>query len=776
MALAGGDSGATVVARDVVSLGAPTRDGKYLTHVREGNLAWRDLQSGQDRLLTRKAAGSGEFAYFSVPSRDGKRVAYAWFNEAKFYELRMVEVDGGEPRVLYRNAEAGFVQPCAFSADGSKILTLFFRKDNTSQIALVDAASGAVEVLRSLQWVYPKRMDLSPDGKYVVYDSFRPEAKTERAVYVLPLDGSAERMLTPEKGSWLFPLFSLDGQRVLYVGGAEDALELWERKLDGSGAVRLQSGLGRALPLGVVAGERLVYGVREGGSEVYVLGEGGRAWRATREYAGLNRSPVFAPDGRRMAYLSRRGPENYGQESRAIVIRDGEAERELATGMAYVERLAWTAGGLVASGSDGKGRAGAFRIDENSGKTTPLVVEHGGDFRGVVAAMVGAEAVVLKSGVVWRGEEKVGAARGFAVEGEEVVLLEEGRVRWVKGGQTVPCPGCEEVAMGAGRVVAAGPEGIWELGPGKERKLLGRVGKRVGPVAVGKLGVAFTVAQEENHVYLLQLPRSLRTPLGLDRHVPAPAENPLTVEKVELGRRLFADKRLSRDGTVACATCHERERAFTDARAKAVGVRGQVGERRTPRIANRAWGKSFFWDGRAKTLEEQVLGPIGNPVEMDLDPTEAARRVGLSVREMQLALASYVRTILAGDAPYDRYLAGEAGALTADQKAGLELFRGKANCAACHLGPNLTDEELHVTGLGEGAFKTPGLRDVARTPPYMHDGQLKTLEEVVEFYNEGGKKHAQLDGEMMPLKLNAVEKRQLVEFLGSLNGRVQDGY
>ena len=305
---------------------------------------------------------------------------------------------------------------------------------------------------------------------------------------------------------------------------------------------------------------------------------------------------------------------------------------------------------------------------------------------------------------------------------------------------------------------------------------------------------------------------TLPVPLGLDAYVPAPDANPLTREKVELGRRLFFWPGLSRDRTLSCGGCHQPERAFTDGRAGAVGVRGQVSARRTPPILNRAWGRSFFWDGRAPTLEDQVLQPIVNPREMDLKLEEIAPRVradralALGMRavfgreaetaDVAQALASYVRSILAGGSPYDRYVAGNRGALTPVQRQGLLLFRGKANCVACHLGPNLTDEAFHNTGTGwrdggwrdngrydvtgeeadRGAFKTPGLREVARVAPYMHDGSLGTLEEVVDFYDQGGRANPNLDPEMRKLDLTAGEKRALVEFLQSLSGTVQEGW
>jgi cytochrome c peroxidase len=275
-------------------------------------------------------------------------------------------------------------------------------------------------------------------------------------------------------------------------------------------------------------------------------------------------------------------------------------------------------------------------------------------------------------------------------------------------------------------------------------------------------------------------------PLGLDQLIPVPAGNPLEAGRVKLGRKLFFDKRLSRDGTVACATCHDPAQAFSDGAARAVGIGAQTGPRRSPRILNRAYGKTFFWDGRAASLEEQVVQPIANPLEMGMKVEDAAARVGLTRDELTQALASYVRTILAGDSPYDRFLAGDRGALTSEQQAGLKLFRGKANCVACHLGPNLTDEEFHATGpagtdLGRyevsrrpedrGAFKTPSLRQVAETPPYLHDGSLASLEAVVDFYDQGKGS----DPEIRPLRLTAEEKRQLVALLRAFTGRVQEG-
>jgi cytochrome c peroxidase len=284
-------------------------------------------------------------------------------------------------------------------------------------------------------------------------------------------------------------------------------------------------------------------------------------------------------------------------------------------------------------------------------------------------------------------------------------------------------------------------------------------------------------------------------PLGLDLYVPVPDNNPQTAEKIVLGRRLFHDARLSRTGRISCASCHDPDRSFSSAQPLARGVFGRRTTRNAPALINRAWGRAFFWDGRIQTLEAQVLEPIINPSEMDLTLAEASTRVGLGTEQISQALASYVRSIMAGDSPYDRFLNGSRAALSRDQQLGLQLFRGKGNCTSCLVGPNLTDERLHNTGvawregrlqdggafaitgneLHRGAFKTPTLRQVARTAPYMHDGSLPTLEAVVEFYSGGGRANPYLDSEIGVLHFTTAEKRALVALLQSLTGIVLEG-
>jgi cytochrome c peroxidase len=293
--------------------------------------------------------------------------------------------------------------------------------------------------------------------------------------------------------------------------------------------------------------------------------------------------------------------------------------------------------------------------------------------------------------------------------------------------------------------------------------------------------------------WLLSL--ALAIPLGLDLYLPVPEDNPLTDEKIELGRRLFNDRRLSRDQSIACASCHDPDRAFTDGRPVAIGIARQLGRRSAPALINRGYGRAFFWDGRAATLEEQVLQPIQDPAEMAMTLPEASARVGLPPDDIARALASYVRSILSGDSRFDRFINGDRRALSAEQQAGLRIFRGKGNCTACHVGPTFTDERFHNTGVAwregrlqdegrgaisgtpedRGSFKTPTLREIARTAPYMHDGSLATLDEVIDYYDRGGNANPALDPELRRLQLTSTEKRSLAAFLRSLSGTVRDG-
>jgi cytochrome c peroxidase len=274
-----------------------------------------------------------------------------------------------------------------------------------------------------------------------------------------------------------------------------------------------------------------------------------------------------------------------------------------------------------------------------------------------------------------------------------------------------------------------------------------------------------------------------------------PDSNPLTPDKIETGRKLFSDTALSADRTVSCATCHQPDRAFTDGRILARGIHGRDGTRNTPSLVNAGYGRSFFWDGRAGSLEEQVVGPMLNPDEMGLDAKTVEARTGMTMPDVASALASYVRTIRSIESRYDWFQSGQTQMLTGDERVGFEIFRGRGQCLTCHGGPDLTDGRFHNTGAGStnsrhvdegrfavtgddrdrGAFKTPTLRDIALTAPYMHDGSLATLEDVVQFYSDGGHRNPNQDPRMRPLHFTSEEKHSLVAFLKALTGRRTEG-
>ena len=301
-------------------------------------------------------------------------------------------------------------------------------------------------------------------------------------------------------------------------------------------------------------------------------------------------------------------------------------------------------------------------------------------------------------------------------------------------------------------------------------------------------------------------------PRGIHQPLKVPAANPLTTTKVALGRRLFSSPTLSRTSDVSCATCHDPARAFSDARTIAVGIAGRTGIRHSPALINRGFGESFFWDGRALSLEAQVVMPIADPNEMDFSVAGAVTRLQsdpayvrdfaavfgqpVNARDLAYALASFVRSIVSGDSRVDRYLDGDNAALSATEVQGLHVFRGAGLCTTCHKGGNFTDEAFHNTGIAwvpdnstaggrladrgraavtslpadEGAFRTPTLREISRTAPYMHDGSLPTLEAVVEFYAMGGRANPNLDPDLMELRLASADKSALVVFLKALNG------
>ena len=313
---------------------------------------------------------------------------------------------------------------------------------------------------------------------------------------------------------------------------------------------------------------------------------------------------------------------------------------------------------------------------------------------------------------------------------------------------------------------------------------------------------------------------------GIDR-------NPLTRAKIELGRQLYFDPRLSVDSTVSCASCHNPTEGYSAHTKTGVGIRGQMGGRNSPVSFNRILSGAQFWDGRADSLEAQAVGPIQNPIEMGFTHEGVVKRLGempvyrkqfetifgeLTIDRVGQAIAAFERVLVTAPSPYDhqeqlqsfatldpddiaedpdlaaKYAAAKAAVaaqpMSEEAKRGREIFFSeKGNCTACHVGANLADENYHNIGIGmdkpepdvgrfavtkdpadTGAFKTPTVRNVALSAPYMHDGSVATLEEVVEWYDKGGHPNPHLSAKIRPLKLSPQEKADLVEFMKACTG------
>jgi len=371
--------------------------------------------------------------------------------------------------------------------------------------------------------------------------------------------------------------------------------------------------------------------------------------------------------------------------------------------------------------------------------------------------------------------------------------------------------------------------------------------KRISAI---KLGIILLLASVPALVRASDSPNSssfeIRMPRGISQDLWQyfiPADNPMTVEKVELGRKLFFDARLSADGTVSCASCHDPKRAFTDGKPLAEGINARRGVRNSPTLLNAMFSTGQFWDGRAATLEEQAKMPLTNADEMGNrsieevvakitaipEYTKAFRQVfngAVNIDGFAKAVAAFERTLISGDAPIDRYLAGDINALSEPARSGLVLFRSKARCGVCHqfnanfsafsTFPFFTDGNYRNTGVavnftgfnalarramsaardetgaatlelakheraGElgrfvvsgntldiGAFRTPSLRNVELTAPYFHDGSAATLQDVVRFYVKGGNENPNRDWQLEPVSLTDSEQRELVEFLKAL--------
>ena len=286
---------------------------------------------------------------------------------------------------------------------------------------------------------------------------------------------------------------------------------------------------------------------------------------------------------------------------------------------------------------------------------------------------------------------------------------------------------------------------------------------------------------------------------------PHPSDNAPDAARVELGKKLFFDPRLSRDGNMSCATCHNPVFGWSDGLPTARGFKSEVLARATPTIANAAYNSVQMWDGRKATLEDQAMGPMEAAAEMNMDIArlfkwlneqgeyrmlfeKAYPGAGIGAETLSKAIASFERTVVSSNSAFDRWVAGDRNAMSEAQVRGFALFNGKANCVACHSGANFTDNGFHNVGLAsfgkpdadlgrytqrpvavnKGAFKTPTLRDVELTAPYFHDGSAKTLLEVVEHYNRGGAVREGISPNVKPLDLTRAEEEDLVAFMKAL--------
>jgi len=307
----------------------------------------------------------------------------------------------------------------------------------------------------------------------------------------------------------------------------------------------------------------------------------------------------------------------------------------------------------------------------------------------------------------------------------------------------------------------------------------------------------------EQTAQLIDSLQELPVGLGILPKLEIPAENPQSPQKVALGKRLFFNKDLSGDHSMSCASCHDPAKGFSDGKTRALGFRGKELRFHTPTVLNSAYDSYQFWDGRALSLEQQAASPITSAVEMNMpDETELVSRLnadpryrqefqavfaqGPSLKSVVRAIAAYERTLTTLNSRFDRYAAGDKSALTLHEKNGLVIFIAKARCARCHDGANFTDNKFQNTGIGDdegrfavtkqesdrGAFKTPGLRNVALRAPYMHDGSLSTLEAVIDYYDRGGDDKKGKSPFVLKIGLTREEKGDLLAFLKTLNGSV----
>lgn len=370
-------------------LGTPSADGRFLSHVdwSTGDLAVRDLTTGTSRRLTSKGSWfeSSEFALFSNFSPDGRRILYQWFNSEFEFDLRVVDVEGGSPRVVYRNPQVEYPIASWFP-DGERLLAVLSLVNRSNQIAVLSPRDGGARVLRTFDWRYPNRAQVSPDGRWIAYDFPPREDHPQRDVYVLAADGTREIQLShpanDEVVGWM-----PDGRHLAMTSDRTGTMALWIVPLDqGKAAGKPQlvkSDMWRIMPMGITRTGALFYNVQSGNRDVYLATvdlTAGRVLappaRAAERFVGSNFQADWSPDGRYLAYLSQRTPVA-GPRPAALVVRavtSGE-ERVFTPGMNYLQRPRWAPDGksILVTGQDRKNRQGLYLISAQTGEVSPLI-------------------------------------------------------------------------------------------------------------------------------------------------------------------------------------------------------------------------------------------------------------------------------------------------------------------------------------------------------------------------------------------------------------------
>jgi Tol biopolymer transport system component len=378
--------------------GVPSADGRYLPYTdwETGDLAVRDLLTGENRRLTdnHNRGDSVEIAHAAVPSPDGQQVAYGWFNKEFFYELRVIGIDGSDPRVLYRNEEMAYLQPEAWSPDAKHILAQFTRKDGANQIGWVSVADGSVQMLKTMDWRYPFKVSLSPDGHFIAYDFAPEEHSPQRDIFVLAADGSREIPLVQHPANDLLLGWAPDGKRILFASDRTGSMGLWVVGVAAGapeGAPKLvKKDIGRVRALGFTRDGAFFYAVPTGMSDVYIatldLATGtllAPPTQATERSVGSTTLPAWSPDGKYLAYVSQPLDDHFstGLDSRIIIqsVETGE-ERDFSPELKHIGGIRWSPDGrsLLVVGYD-KNRLynqSLYRMDTQTGDIIPILRSH----------------------------------------------------------------------------------------------------------------------------------------------------------------------------------------------------------------------------------------------------------------------------------------------------------------------------------------------------------------------------------------------------------------